>query len=109
MAPFQFIAFWAVLALAPLMSIHDAFAITAKDVMQKMEEKERFGYVTGLVDMLSYQALLAGDKKRAQCIADAFYGQKDRTWPLLFKTFGKYPDKAPEGLVVVLMNHACGN
>ena len=109
MAPFRFFSFSTVLVLSLFATFHDAFAITAKDVMDKMEEKERFAYVTGLVDMLSYEALLSGNQTRAQCIVGAFYGQKDQTWPLVFQTFGKYPDKAPEGLVVVLMNHACGS
>jgi hypothetical protein len=91
------------------MSTSAAVAITAKDVMEKMTEKERFGYVTGLIDMLSYQHLLSGNRERAQCISNAFYGKKDEAWHMLFETFGRYPDKAPEGLVVVLMKRACGN
>lgn len=76
--------------------------------MQKMTEKERFGYVTGLVDMLSYQHVLAGNQERAKCISDAFYKKSDDAWRLVGETFGKYPDKAAEGLIVVLMNRACG-
>jgi hypothetical protein len=105
MTPFRsFIA--ATLALAS--TIGPASAITAKDVLEKMTDKERFGYVTGLIDMLSYQSVLAGNRDRAKCIADTFYGKTEETWQSVMATFGKFSDKAPEGLVVVLMNRACG-
>lgn len=74
-----------------------------------MTEKERFSYVTGLFDMLSYQAVLAGNQPRAACITEAFYVKTKETWQSLFATFEKFSDKPPEGLVVVLMSRACGN
>lgn len=83
-----------------------AAAISADDVLNKMEKKERLGYLTGLVDMLSYQAVLAGNRARAECIHDAFYVNKS-VWDQLIDLLGQYPDKAPEGLVVVLTNRAC--
>jgi hypothetical protein len=109
MAPFRHCPAIGALAVALVMSTSDAFAITAKDVMEKMTEKQRFGYITGLVDMLSYQHLLSGNRERAQCISNAFYGRNEEAWHKLVDTFGRYPDKAPEGLVVVLMKHACGS
>ena len=84
-----------------------AEAITARELMEKMDRNQRFGYLTGLIDMMSYQALLAGDRARAECISDAFY--KNNTMSdRIYETFGKYPDKSPEGLVVVLMKRECG-
>lgn len=85
-----------------------ASAFKARDVMDTMTEKERFGYVTGLVDMLSYQYVLAGDRTRAECVTKAFYSKTEETWKLVYDTFRRFPDKAPEGLVVVLMKQACG-
>lgn len=75
--------------------------------MEKMSENVRFGYLSGLADMLSYQHVLSGDSDGAKCISDAFFRDKDATWRALFELFGKYPDKPAEGLVVVLMNCAC--
>lgn len=86
---------------------HNAMALTAQDVMQKMSTTERFGYLTGLVDMLSYQYVLAGDRKRAKCITAKFYDDKAMQ-SRIFKVFERYPDKAPEGIMVLLMNKACG-
>lgn len=84
-----------------------ALAITARDVMEKMEQKERYSYLTGLIDMMSYQALLGGDRTRAECISNAFYKRGEMPARIL-ETFGKHLDKAPEGLVVVLMKRECG-
>jgi hypothetical protein len=108
MAPFRFSISAALLLVTVLLPSGDARAITAKDVLEKMTDKERFGYVTGLVDMLSYQSILAGNRTRAECISNAFYGKTEETWQSVMATFGKFSDKAPEGLVVVLMNRACG-
>jgi hypothetical protein len=108
MAPFRLLISACALGCA-LALPSAALAITAKDVMEKMTDKERFGYVTGLVDMLSYQFVLAGNRTRAECISKAFYGDTEATWKLLVSTFEKFSDKAPEGLVVVLMNRACGS
>lgn len=105
MAPFRyFVLTAALLALA----IKPAAAITASDVLGKMSDKERFSYVTGLVDMLSYQAVLANDRPRAECITNEFYNKAEATWKLISATFEKFGDKSPEGLIVVLMNRACG-
>ena len=89
------------------LAAHPAAAITARDVMEKMEQKERFSYLTGLIDMMSYQVLLAGDRVRAECISKAFYSRNDMSVRIL-ETFSKYPDKAPEGLVAALMKRECG-
>lgn len=99
--------FWAAVLAVFVLAVHPAAAITARDVMEKMEQKERYGYLTGLVDMMSYQTLLAGDKTRAECISKAFYSRNDMTTRIL-ETFSKYPDRAPEGLIVVLMKRECG-
>jgi hypothetical protein len=85
-----------------------ALAIKASDVMEKMSEDERFGYLTGLADMLSYQYVLAGDRPRAECITNAFYSKKEDTWRRVYESFKRLPDKGAEGLVVVLMKQECG-
>jgi hypothetical protein len=97
-----------VLLIAPLFVSSSAAAITAKDVMEKMSKEERFGYLTGLADMLSYQYVLAGDRPRAECISKEFYSKKEETWKRVYNALEAFPDKAPEGLIVVLMKKSCG-
>jgi hypothetical protein len=55
-----------------------------------------------------HYGFLAGNRPRAECITAAFYSKTEETWRLMVSTFEKFSDKNPEGLVVVLMNHACG-
>ncbi len=109
MAPFRFSRVTAALLAIAFLPATEAFATTAQDVLEKMTDKERFGYVTGLVEMLSYQSILSGNRVRGQCISDAFYGKPKEAWLSIMAMFDKYPDKAPEGLVIVHMNRACGS
>lgn len=48
-------------------------AITAKDLTSGFSDEMGKGYITGMVDMLSYQAVLQGNRERAICINNAFY------------------------------------
>jgi len=84
-----------------------AFAITAKDVAEKMSKEERFSYLTGLVDMLAYQAVLAGNRAHAKCVVDKFYDDK-RVLQLVYDSLKRFPDKAPEGIVILIMKDECG-
>ncbi len=44
------------IALLCLLGCAPCLAITAKDVTEKMSKEERFGYLTGLIDMQALQA-----------------------------------------------------
>jgi hypothetical protein len=79
--------------------------------MEKMAEKERFGYLTGLIDMLAYQAGVAGNTARMKCINDTYYrdpSPKAEAWETLFATFGRFPDKQPATILILLADKACG-
>lgn len=96
------------LAVIALFSIRqDAAALIADDVLGKMSKDERFGYVSGLVDMLSYQSLLSGDQAHAQCVADAYYKEPKAAWSALLDLMERHGDKATEGIVVVFMRTKC--
>lgn len=84
-----------------------AMAITARDVTEKMSKEQRFSYLTGLVDMLAYQSILAGNNAHAKCIVDKFYDDKS-VLGLVYAALDKFPDRAPEGLVVLIMKKQCG-
>jgi len=88
---------------------NNAFAISADDVSNKMSKDERFGYVTGMLDMLTYQASIGGNKPKADCIVEAYYGDgKDAAWEKLLAAFEALPEKYPASIVTVLVNKACG-
>ena len=88
-----------------------ALAITSKEVMSKMSEDERFGYLTGLIDMLAYHAGMAGNTARVKCIVDAYYRDPKPTsaaWSKLYKALDRFHDKQPATVVALLAEQACG-
>ena len=93
--------------LASCLLSSPSHAITSRDVTEKMSKEERVSYISGLVDMLSYQWVLQGDRTHAVCVSDAFY-KNERTMKLLLDALYRYPDKAPEGVVIVVMKQVCG-
>lgn len=95
-------------ALAAAAFSSPATAITSKDVMEKMSKDQRFGYLTGLIDMLAYRELLAGNKVYAQCLSDAWY-KNDKMPDRLIAALYEHGDKAPEGIVYLLMTKACSS
>lgn len=109
MAPFRWTARLVTAALAVSLFAQNAAAITSAEVMNKMSKDERFGYVTGLVDMLAYQTALAGHGKDAVCIVSAFY-RKDRqqNWQRLYDAFARFGDRRPEAIVTLIAKNACG-
>jgi hypothetical protein len=109
MAPFRFPSVVFVALALCLGAIKPAAAITAGEVMKKMSEQERFGYLTGLIDMLAYQMSVAGDEKNAACIIGAFYRDgREQNMASMLSAFERFPDRRPEAIVTVVVKKACG-
>jgi hypothetical protein len=108
MAPFRSLAILGA-CLSVFAATHQAAAVTVDDVMKKMSEKERLGYLQGMIDMLAYQIAAAGNREKGNCIIDAFFDEKKSTdsWSQLKTVFQKYPDKRPEILLSVLAGQIC--
>jgi hypothetical protein len=82
---------------------------TAGTVMTKMNSEERFAYVAGIVEGLSYARYLKDSKKPdgMQCIDDWFY--KDKTaYSSVQENFEKFPDHYPVAILSALINKKCG-
>lgn len=91
-----------------MVGVPTASAITAEDVMKKMSQDHRFGYITGLVDMLAYQTAANGDRAKGNCIADTFYRERrEAALKRLFDVMEQYPDKRPEILMKVVADQLC--
>ena len=85
-----------------------SFAITAKDVMEKMSKQDRFNYLTGLIDMRAFVAAQSGDAALPKCIYDLYYrDQESSAWVALFDALAKFPDKQPATIVFLLTQKAC--
>jgi len=110
MAPFRslVLANVVVMTIALIGATQYASALVADDVTSKMTKDTRFGYLSGLVDMLAYQTAASGDREKGNCITDAFYREKMKdSWARLDEVLAKFPDKRPEILVSVLANQLC--
>lgn len=96
---------FAVLASAP------AFAeITARDVLNRMTEKERVGYITGAIDMALFleQARAQKPTPRSECILKWFYGQGSTAGSQVVAMFDRHPGESAVGLIDLVINRACG-
>jgi hypothetical protein len=103
-------AFGAALLCSPGFS-GSAAALTAREVTGKMTPDQKSGYLAGLADMTVFQAALAGDKTRAQCIYDAFYkdiGRQGDAWQRLDDALRDFPDKRAESILFLLVQKICG-
>lgn len=106
MAPFRCFTVCVYAVLFILTYSNLAHAITAKKLMTGMNKDERNGYISGLVDMLSYQAVLTKDRPRARCINDSFY-RNDAMLKRVVDAMYAFSDKEPVAILIVVMNKAC--
>jgi hypothetical protein len=100
----------AVIVLAGLAVATPIYAITAGDVLNRMTEKEQFGYISGAVDMLVYleQVPTRGSTPKSACILN-WYNGKDAKGPRqVVAMFDSYQDKSAVGLIKILAERACG-
>ncbi|MCB1380911.1 MAG: hypothetical protein KDK89_21465 [Alphaproteobacteria bacterium] len=76
--------------------------------MTGLSDEASNGYITGMVDMLSYQAVLQGNREQASCINNAFY-RDEATLKRVVDAMFAFPDKQPVQVLIVVLNKACGS
>ena len=87
-----------------------ADALTAGDVVNKMNGDQRTSYVAGSVEAFA-QARWIADKPDAsgmQCIHSWFYGSSDEKWTRINAFFSRHVDKPAAALLYVLIKKECG-
>lgn len=96
------------LMTAALLVAVPAWAITAADVLDRMSDDQRFGYITGAVDTAMYLAAVQEkNNAKSECILNWYYG-KNATGPKqVIDTFRQYRDKPAIALIKVLIDRAC--
>lgn len=85
-----------------------AFALTGGDVIDKMTDKERAGYLIGAVEMAMYNASTAGNGKRAECISTWYFSQDGKAQKAVVAAFAQYKDRPAVALLNALINRQCG-
>jgi hypothetical protein len=94
----------ALLALA--LSASSAAALTGEDLMTKMGEDERNGYLTGAVEMAAFIAHQQGDPERLSCIMDWFFGGGSGPEEIV-QALNHFKDRQAHPVLFVLMNRTC--
>lgn len=92
--------------LALLIAI-PAFAVTAGDVLDKMTDKERGGYLSGAVEMAIVLASNQGNAKKAECITTWYYSTEGAQKTVI-AAFDRYKDKPAASVLAALINRQCG-
>jgi hypothetical protein len=93
--------------LAVCIDIREAAAITAGDVMDKMEPKERASFISGAVDMASHLYAIAGNRTKADCAVKWLFETEGSNREI--DTFlGAHKDKDAVGLLSILIDRKCG-
>lgn len=82
-----------------------ALAIKSGELLEE-DSKDISNYIMGLVDMLSYLEYVKKNDDRGECIFNWYYKTEEALAKIYFY-MGKYPDKFPESIVIVLTEQAC--
>jgi hypothetical protein len=93
--------------LAQLVASLPVTALTAQDVMEKMEEGEAHTYLFASIEMAAFLARAQGDDARSKCILD-WWLNNPATDKKVLAAFDRYPDRQASAILYVLMNRACG-
>ena len=77
--------------------------------MTKMDGKERFAFVAGVVEGLAMARYVRDGKKPdgMKCIYDWFY-KEPKTADTVYAAFERYPDYPPGTVVDLLVRRKCG-
>jgi len=100
-----------ILAGARSMSFtRETAALPSEDVLSKMSQDRRHGYISGVVDGLADARWLTDRPNGTgmQCIYDWYYGGGTEKWALITQWLERHLDKPVDALMYVLINKECG-
>lgn len=100
-----------VVVVENLSSSANASDLNADAVINKMNAEQRFSYVAGVIEGLSYARYVkdAPNEAGMKCIRDWFYKDNSKLWlETLFPVFKKHNDKSVGVIVYVLTKKECG-
>ncbi|MBM1567729.1 hypothetical protein [Sulfitobacter mediterraneus] len=87
-----------------------AQALTADEVLNKMSDDQRHGYISGIVDGYAYARWLSDrpDNTGSQCIYTWYYDGGAKKWRQIHQWFERHLDKPVDALLHVLIKKECG-
>lgn len=84
--------------------------LSAGTVLERMEPKERYTYVAGIVEGLAYARFVSDGREEEpgmRCIYDWFYGE-DGSVETIWSAFARFPDHLPGAVTAALVERRCG-
>jgi len=88
-----------------------ASAVTADDVMNKMNDDQRGSYIAGVVEALAFSRWLSDkpEKSGMDCIHNWLYGEEsESSIRSYFEWFDRHPEKPAAPLLYLLIKKECG-
>ena len=87
-----------------------AQALTADDVLNKMNTDHQTSYVAGVIGGLAYSRFLRDkpDQSGMDCIYRWYYGSGSEKWTQIETWFSRHLEKEAEPLLYVLVKRECG-
>lgn len=79
-------------------------------VLNQMDEKNRSGFIAGIVEGLAYARFLRDkpNDEGMRCVTGWYYQDTAKRWKTIKAVFTKYQDKPPAVLVHLLIKKECG-
>jgi len=100
-----------ILTAAAFLSLgRDAAALTADDVLNRMNAEQQASYIAGVVGGLAYSRFLRDrpDTVGMSCINDWYYGSGTDKWVQIETWFSRHLEQQVEPLLYVLIRRECG-
>ena len=87
-----------------------AQALTADDVLNRMNTDQQYSYLAGMIGGFAHSRFLRDkpDQSGMNCIFDWYYGSGTKKWPIIEQWFSRHLDKQVEPLLYVLIKRECG-
>lgn len=85
--------------------------LNAGALMNEMELKQRYAYVSGVVEGLAYSRFLKDRPNEGGmvCISNWYYGGGAELWTDIEAWFGRHPDLPVGALVYAMVEKECGS
>jgi len=96
----------ALTVLALTLGTGQAHAVTAQDYLERFNDDQRFAYMNGALDAMTYSLATAGQGAKAECLIDLFF-RTPATQDEIAATFAAHPELPAVAILQVLGDRHC--
>lgn len=96
--------------ISAVVGIQPSYArdLSAHAMLGKMDIKEHYPFIAGIIEGVAYHRYVAGNKDSVamNCIYDWFY-DGEKTIDVVYVALGKFPDHPPAAVIAALAKKEC--